>query len=93
MKKFWILTTVIFVVILTTVIIGINKYMPESKAEEKNEKMIEITFSAGGKNNAFNDVHQTLKANTINGYVTFPDTFKDIVSSPVLVIFNTAYLP
>ena len=46
-RKFWITTLLLITVVITSIIIGIKKYMPESKAEEKNTKTIQVTYKAG----------------------------------------------
>lgn len=47
LKKFWIFTTILVISIITSVIVVKNRYVPESKAEEKNVKTIQVTYKAG----------------------------------------------
>lgn len=47
LKKFWIFAIVLIVAIATSIIVEINRYVPESKAEEKNTKSISVTYKSG----------------------------------------------
>ena len=47
LKKFWIFAIVLTVAIATSIIVEINRYVPESKAEEKNTKSISVTYKSG----------------------------------------------
>ena len=47
LKKFWIFTTILVISIITSVIVVKNRYVPESKAEEKNIKTIQVTYKSG----------------------------------------------
>ena len=46
-KKFWLFATVLIITIMSSIIVIVNKYVPESKAEENNSKTIKITFKTG----------------------------------------------
>ena len=82
LKKFWICTVILLSVIITSIIVVKNRYVPESKAEENNNtvKSIEITFSAGEKTGAFDTVTKTINANAVSGYVTLPESFNKTVN-------------
>ncbi len=47
LKKFWIFTIILVISIITSVIVVKNRYVPESKAEEKNIKTIQVTYKSG----------------------------------------------
>ena len=47
LKKFWIFVTILIIVIISSIIVVINKYVPESKAEEKNTRSINVTYKSG----------------------------------------------
>ena len=47
LKKFWIFVTILIIVIMSSIIVVINKYVPESKAEEKNTRSINVTYKSG----------------------------------------------
>lgn len=79
-KKYFIFTIILILAVVTTIIVIQNRYIPESKAEEKTGKAIKITFSSGSKTGAFDNVTKTLKANINSGYVTLPENFQDTIS-------------
>ena len=79
-KKFWLFATVLIITIMSSIIVIVNKYVPESKAEENNSKTIKITFSPGVKNGLFENTVRVINANINSGYITMPDSFKDTVN-------------
>lgn len=59
-KKFWIFTIILIISVITSIIVVIKRYVPESKAEEESKKSIKVTYKSGIENIEDVVVNQTL---------------------------------
>ena len=73
LKKFWIFTAILTVVIATCIIVVTNKYVPASKAEEKSAKSITVTYKAGIGEGEDVVVNQTLCDSQTQGSNDYTD--------------------
>lgn len=86
-RKFWIFTIVLTIVILTAIIVIQRRYVPESKAEENTGEKINIVFKEGdtkkdSENNIlFDDTLKTVSMTISNTLILPGKSFDDVITN------------